>query len=89
MKKLIVKSKDEYSNYILEDNKNNIYEVNINFLDVEPPKTGSYLYIPEQVLEEKVSLNYGLIEDNTNIKEDELITIIQNDKKLLLQRFYG
>lgn len=89
MKKLIVKSKDEYSNYILEDNKNNIYEVNINFLDIESPKIGSYLYIPEQVLEEKVSLNYGLIEDNTNIKEDELITIIQNDKKLLLQRFYG
>ena len=89
MKKLIVKSKDEYSNYILEDNKNNIYEVNINFLDIESPKIGSYLYIPEQVLEEKVSLNYGLIEDNTNINEDELITIIQNDKKLLLQRFYG
>lgn len=89
MKKLIVKSKDEYSNYILEENKNNIYEVNINFLDIESPKIGSYLYIPEQVLEEKVSLNYGLIEDNTNIKEDELITIIQNDKKLLLQRFYG
>ena len=89
MKKLIVKSKDEYSNYILEDNKNNIYEVNINFLDIESPKIGNYLYIPEQVLEEKVSLNYGLIEDNTNIKEDELITIIQNDKKLLLQRFYG
>ena len=30
MKKLFIKSKDEYSNYILEDNKNNIYEANIN-----------------------------------------------------------
>ena len=34
MIKLIIKSKDEYSNYVLEDNKNNIYEVNINFIDV-------------------------------------------------------
>ena len=89
MKKLIVKNKDEYSNYILEDNKNNIYEVNINFIDVELPTIGSYLYIPEKVLKERVSLNYGLIEDTTNINEDKLITIIQNEKKLHLQRFYG
>lgn len=89
MKKLIVKNKDEFSNYILEDNKNNIYEVNINFIDVELPTIGSYLYIPEKVLKERVSLNYGLIEDTTNINEDELITIIQNEKKLHLQRFYG
>ena len=89
MIKLIVKSKDEYSNYVLEDNKNNIYEVNINFINVELPNIGSCLYIPEKVLEEKVSLNYGLIEDTTNIDEYELITIIQNDKKIYLQRFYG
>ena len=41
------------------------------------------------MLEEKVSLNYGKIEDITNINEDELIIIIQNNKKLYLQRFYG
>ena len=34
MKKLIIKNKDEYSNYVLEDNKNNIYEVNINFINI-------------------------------------------------------
>ena len=34
MKKLIVKSKDEYSTYVLEDSKNNIYEVNINFINI-------------------------------------------------------
>ena len=89
MKKLIVKSKDEYSNYVLEDNKNNIYEVNINFIDVELPNIGSCLYIPANVLKKKVSLNYGLIEDTANINEDEIITIMQNNKKIYLQRFYG
>ena len=89
MKKLIIKNKDEYSNYVLEDNKNTIYEVNINFINIELPNIGSYLYIPEKVLEEKVSLNYGIIEDTANINEDELIAIIQNDKKIYLQRFYG
>ena len=89
MKKLIIKSKDKYSNYVLEDSKNNIYEVNINFINIELPNIGSYLYIPEKVLKKKVSLNYGLIEDTANIDEDELITIIQNAKKIYLQRFYG
>ena len=67
MKKLFIKSKDEYSNYILEDNKNNIYEANINFIDIESPIIGAHIFIPE----------------------DELIIIIQNNKKLYLQRFYG
>ena len=89
MKKLFIKSKDEYSNYILEDNKNNIYEANINFIDIESPIIGASIFIPEKVLEEKVSLNYGKIEDITNTNEDELIIIIQNNKKLYLQRFYG
>ena len=89
MKKLFIKSKDEYSNYILEDNKNNIYEANINFIDIESPIIGTYIFIPEKVLEEKVSLNYGKIKDITNTNEDELIIIIQNNKKLYLQRFYG
>ena len=84
MKKLFIKSKDEYSNYILEDNKNNIYEANINFIDMKSPIIGTYIFIPE-----KVSLNYGMIEDITNTNEDELIIIIQNNKKLYLQRFYG
>ena len=47
MKKLFIKSKDEYSNYILEDNKNNIYEANINFIDIESPIIGAYIFIPE------------------------------------------
>ena len=89
MKKLFIKSKDEYSNYILEDNKNNIYEANINFIDIESPIIGTYIFIPEKVLEEKVSLNYGKIKDITNTNEDKLIIIIQNNKKLYLQRFYG
>ena len=89
MKKLIIKNKDEYSNYILKDNENNVYEANINFIDIELPTVGTYVYMPEEVLKEKISLNYGLIEDTTNIDEDKLITIIQNDKKIYLQRFYG
>ena len=88
MIKLTIKSKDNYSNYVLEGN-NETYDVNINFMDVELPAIGDYLYIPEKVLKEKVSLNYGIIENSNNIDEEELMVIVKNNNKIYLQRFYG
>ena len=88
MIKLVIKNKDEYSNYVLEGN-NETYEVNINFMNVELPSVGDYFYIPEKVLKEKVSLNYGIIENSNNIDEEELMVIVKNNNKIYLQRFYG
>ena len=88
MIKLTIKSKDNYSNYVLEGN-NETYDVNINFMDVELPSVGDYFYIPEKVLKEKVSLNYGIIENSNNIDEEELMVIVKNNNKIYLQRFYG
>ena len=88
MIKLVIKNKDEYSNYVLEGN-NETYDVNINFMNVELPAIGDYLYIPEKVLKEKVSLNYGIIENSNNIDEEELMVIVKNNNKIYLQRFYG
>lgn len=89
MIKLMIKNKDEYSNYVLEDNHNKIYEVNINFIGVELPTIGDYIYIPEKVLKEKVSLNYGIIDKRSNIEEKELMLLVGNNKKIYLQRYYG
>lgn len=88
MIKLVIKSKDEYCNYILEGN-DKIYDVNINFMGVELPIVGDYIYISENVLKEKVSLNYGLIDSIDNINEDELMILVHNNKKIYLQRYYG
>ena len=87
MIKLKIISKDEYSNYILEGN-NNTYDININFMGINIPKVGDYIYIPEKVLKESVSLNYGPIESD-NLEEDELILLIKGDEKIYLQRLYG
>ena len=89
MIKLMIKSKDEYSNYVLEDNNNKKYEVNINFIEVESPSIGDYIYISEKLLNEKVSLNYGLIDESDNVDEEDLILMIRNNNKIYLQRFYG
>ena len=88
MIKLMIKSKDEYCNYVFEIN-NKTYELNINFMGVELPVVGDYIYIPEKVLNEKVSLNYGLINNIDKIDEDELMILVKNNTKIYLQRFYG
>lgn len=87
MIKLVINNKDEYCNYVLEGN-NSRYEININFMGIDEPKVGDYIYIPERVLKEKISLNYGKIEDN-NVKEEELMLLIRDNDKIYLQRFYG
>ena len=87
MIKLVIKSKDEYSNYVLEGN-DKTYEANINFMNVELPSIDDTIYIPEKVLKEKVSLNYSIV-DNSNIDEEELIVIVKNNNKIYLQRYYG
>ena len=87
MIKLMIVDKDEYCNYVLRDSSKT-YKVNINFIGIEKPSIHDYIYIPEKVLNEKVSLNYGTIE-NENINEDELILILKNNQKIYLQRLYG
>ena len=87
MIKLVLKSKDEYCNFVLESN-DKTYEVNINFMNVELPSIGDTIYIPEKVLKDKVSLNYSIV-DNSNIDEEELMVIVKNNNKVYLQRYYG
>ena len=88
MIKLKIIEKDEYANYVLENSKEKKYEVNINFMGIEP-KIGNTIFIEESLLKENVSLNFGIVESDKDIKEDELIVLLDNDSKIYLQRFYG
>ena len=80
---------DEYANYTLKDSNGKKYDVNINFMGIEKPKVGTVIYIQKSVLDENVSLNYGLIEKGQLESEDELIMISYNNEKKYLERFYG
>ena len=80
---------NEYANYILKDKDGNEYEVNINFIDIDKPKIGTIIYIQKSVLDEKVSLNYGLVDKDSINNEDEIIMLSEGEKKKYLQRFYG
>ena len=80
---------DEYANYVLEDKYKNKYVININFMDMNKPKVGTILFIPKSVINEKVSLNYGLSEENEIKEDNEYIVMICDGEKKYLKRFYG
>lgn len=87
MIKLKIKNIDEYCNYVLESD-NKVYEVNINFMDINKPSEGDYIYMPEKALKENVSLNFGPI-NNDNLNEDDIIVLSNKGNKIYLQRFFG
>ena len=87
MIKLKIKSIDEYCNYVLE-NDNKTYEVNMNFMSINKPSVEDYIYMPEKLLKENVSLNFGPVE-NDNLNEDEIIVLLNKENKIYLQRFFG
>ena len=82
-----IKNIDEYCNYVLESD-NKVYEVNINFMDINKPSEGDYIYMPEKALKENVSLNFGPI-NNDNLNEDDIIVLSNKGNKIYLQRFFG
>ena len=89
MLKLKIIQTDKYANYVLEDKDKKRYEVNINFMNMEKPKLGSIIYIPESVIKENISLNFGMVEDANLKDEDELIALVIDNNKIYLERYYG
>lgn len=81
--------KDEYANYVLEDKDGKRYEININFMGIEKPEVGTIIYIPESVIKENVSLNYGIAGQEKISDDNEIIMLSYEDNKIYLQRYYG
>ena len=88
MIKLEIINNDQYSNYILRDSKGVLFDININFMNMKKPTIGSVLCMNKDLLEENVSLNFGRLTNN-ELKEDELIILEVDNKKIYLERFYG
>lgn len=89
MIKLIISKTDEYSNYSLKDKNEKEYNLNINFMGIKKPEVGAEIYIPEPVINENVSLNYGIIDEEKKANAVELMVISYQGDKKYLQRYYG
>ena len=89
MTKFTVVETDYYSNFVLEDENKNRYEVNINFMDMPKPKVGRVIYMDKSLLDEKVSLNFGKKNDMIDTDENEVIKVEYEGFEIELQRYYG
>ena len=96
MIKLIIENINGY-NYILKDNENNYYNINIVFYDIdELPKIGDIIYINNKLLN-KINNNVvsfgkldGIYGRNIPDENDEtVIGVSIHDKIIYLKRYYG
>lgn len=93
MEKLVIKKIDHY-NYLLQDEKQKSYMINIEFYDINTIiEVNDILYMDEKLLKEKM-LNIGLFNDtcgrNIENSEDKDIVILQTKQnRFYLKRIYG
>ena len=99
MVKLMIINKNEYL-YSLKDERNNDYELNLEFLDVEEkPQIGDYICMSAELLNTRYagySTNYtfGKMDskygrENLSLTDIDVIKIENTDKEIYLKRLYG
>ena len=99
MVKLEIINKKDFL-YYLKDERNNNYEFSIEFYDIdESPKIGDYIEISAELLNPKYAgystfYSFGNLENtcgrkNLNIKDIDVIKIVNKNKELVLKRLYG
>ncbi len=99
MIKLEIDNIDKYI-YKLKDEKNNKYNLNLEFFDIEEnPKVGDYIYISAELLNPKLegySTNYtfGNLKnkygkENITLNDIDVIKIATNGLEIYLKRLYG
>lgn len=94
MIKLIIEKIDGY-NYLLKDEKDNAYNINIEFYDlVSKPNINDYIYMNENLVKNNSVLSFGPLDGiygkNIESSEDEdLIILVISNEKIYLKRYYG
>ena len=99
MKKLKIVEVNDYD-YKLKDNDNNIYNFNIEFLDINKlPNINDYIYMNEELLDKKYKeystvYTFGELKNKTGRKIEneenlDLIVLEMAGEKFYLKRLYG
>lgn len=99
MVKLEIIGKDNYT-YTLRDEKDNKYDLNIEFLDIKSsPEIGDYIHISAELLNPKyagysTSYTFGSLEnkygkDNITLADIDVIKVVINNLEIYLKRLYG
>ena len=92
MKKLVI-IKIDGEKYSLKDKDNNIYELYLEFHDIENKiKEGDIIFLNEYLLNEKMLLAFGSLNSTygREIENDrDIIVIESNNERINLKRLYG
>ena len=88
MKKLIIKEINNYD-YILIDECNKKYVINIEFYSIYKPQINDILYVDDCVVKEVNLYAYDEVYDTTNVDIKDIIKVVNNDKEYYFQRRYG
>ena len=93
MIKLIIKNIDNHL-YYLKDDKNNSYEIIIEFQKLnEIPRINDYIHISKSLLNEKMitlgPLGSAYGRKMTNSSDDDIAILEIKGEKIYLQRYYG
>ncbi len=93
MQKLVINKIDNY-NYELQDKDNKIYNINMEFYDLDKiVQVGDILYMSEDLLKEKI-LNFGSLDNECgkvimDSSDKDIVVLVINNEKNYLKRIYG
>ena len=89
MKKLKIVETNNY-NYLLNTEEGEVFFINIDFIDVDKkPGVGDYIFLPDNILNNKNIYTYGKVINDINTKEEDMIKVIVDDQEIYLERYYG
>ena len=88
MQKLIIKEINNYD-YILVDEKENIYNKNIEFYSKYKPQVNDIVYVDNSILEEVNLYAFDEVYDTRNVDIKDIIKVVSNNNEYYFQRRYG
>ena len=88
MYKLIIQEINNYD-YTLIDEKENIYNKNIEFYCKYKPQVNDILYVDDSIVKEVNLYAFDEVYDTKNVDIKDIIKVVSNDKEYYFQRRYG
>ena len=87
MKKVIIKEINNYE-YTLVD-KDNEYIKNIEFYSNYKPCVGDIIYLDDSIINDVNLFTFDEVYDTKNVKKEDIIKIVSNNKEYYFQRRFG
>ena len=86
--KVTISKIEDYNNTLIDSN-NKVYIKNIEFICDYQPKINDIIYLKEDILNERNLFSFTEINNENNIKEEDLIKVVSENNEYYYIRQYG